>query len=126
MTKKSVSLKNDQKKTKIPIIKEINYHISFDNCLAPLHPKFPSLRVQVDLDQDIDIEIDVETLYMLLELNDQILIQLEQKEINSVRNYFKRSEKNQMINSIAEMLQKSLSDDPEAETHAVVDLDTIE
>jgi len=50
--------------------------------------------VQVDLDQDIDIEIDVETLYMLLELNDQILIKLEQKEINSVRNYFKRSEKN--------------------------------
>ena len=94
VTKKSVSLKNDKKKTKIPIIKEINYHISFDNCLAPLHPKFPSLRVQVDLDQDIDIEIDVETLYMLLELNDQILIQLEQKEINSVRNYFKRTEKN--------------------------------
>ena len=88
----------------IPIIKEIHYHIAIDNCLAPLHPGFPSLRLQVDLDHDIDIEIDVETLYMLLELNDQILIQLEQKEINSVRNYFKRTSKNQMITSIADML----------------------
>ena len=46
---------------------------AIDNCLAPLHKKFPSARVNIDFDQVIDFQLDLDTLKNLNELKDGLI-----------------------------------------------------
>lgn len=74
MAKMSLSINNDVLKDDFHIIKAISYDIAIDNCLAPLHKKFPSARVNIDFDQVIDFQLDLDTLKRLNELKDGLIV----------------------------------------------------
>ena len=67
---------NDQTKlgSKIQIINNITFDIAIENCLAPKHEQFPTLRLFIDFDHDIDFEIDFDTLSQLLRMKNNLLI----------------------------------------------------
>ena len=50
---------NVMKEEKIQLIKDISFTISIDNCLAPVHPVFPTIRTSLIFENRIELEMDL-------------------------------------------------------------------
>lgn len=102
---------NDQIKSKTQIINNITFDIAIENCLAPLHNKFPTLRFFIDFDHDIDFEIDFDTLSQLLRMKNNLLIQLGNQEVAIVEARFKRDLAKSQSQDIVSNIRKKIKED---------------
>ena len=56
------------------LISNIIFGIRIDSCLDPLHPIFPTLRLNVDFNERIDFDLDLMNFKALMKIKDSLLI----------------------------------------------------
>ena len=73
-----------ENKKEIKIINDFTFCITVENCLAPLHKKFPTLRLDIDFKERIEFDFDFHCLKTIFRLKDLLLIQLDTSDLQMV------------------------------------------
>ena len=73
-----------------PIIEDITFEISIENCLGPLNKIYPTLRVNIDCLDEIDLDLDLSCLKTILRLKDSVLLELENKDFTQIEAKIKK------------------------------------
>lgn len=77
-------------KKEIKIINNFTFVITVENCLAPLHEMFPTLRLDIDFKEPIEFDFDFYCLKTIFRLKDLLLIQLDTSDVEMVETKIKK------------------------------------
>ena len=79
-----------ENKKEIKIINDFTFAITVENCLAPLHEMFPTLRLDIDFKEPITFDFDFDCLKTISRLKDLLLIQLDTSDVEMVETKIKK------------------------------------